>query len=131
MRNRHEDITGVPTGFASLDRITYGWQTTDLIILAARPSVGKTAFALNLARNAALHASKPTPVAFFSLEMSSGQLVQRILSAESEIRSRKYPAARWKSTNAACTRRYSTFVERLIFIDDSAALNLSTPVIRR
>jgi replicative DNA helicase len=56
-----------------------------LIILAARPSVGKTAFALNLARNAALHASKPTPIAFFSLEMSAGQLVQRILSAESEI----------------------------------------------
>ena len=69
----------------SLDRITYGWQNTDLIILAARPSVGKTAFALNLARNAALHASKPTPVAFFSLEMSAGQLVQRILAAESEI----------------------------------------------
>jgi replicative DNA helicase len=48
MRNRQEDITGVPTGFASLDKITYGWQNTDLIILAARPSVGKTAFALNL-----------------------------------------------------------------------------------
>ena len=52
MRNREDDITGVPTGFASMDRITYGWQPTDLIILAARPSVGKTAFALNLARNA-------------------------------------------------------------------------------
>lgn len=64
MRNRQDDITGVPTGFASLDRVTYGWQSTDLIILAARPSVGKTAFALNLARNAALHASKPTAVGF-------------------------------------------------------------------
>ena len=85
MRNRQEDITGVPTGFASLDRVTYGWQPTDLIVLAARPSVGKTAFALNLARNAALHPTKPTPVGFFSLEMSSSQLVQRILSAESEI----------------------------------------------
>ncbi len=50
MRNRQEDITGVPTGFPSLDKVTYGWQQTDLIILAARPSVGKTAFALNLAR---------------------------------------------------------------------------------
>ena len=49
MRNRQEDITGVPTGFPSLDKLTYGWQPTDLIILAARPSVGKTAFALNLA----------------------------------------------------------------------------------
>src|SRR2546421_5014247 len=82
LRHKNEDITGIPTGFASLDRVTYGWQSTDLIILAARPSVGKTAFALNLARNAALHSNKPTPVAFFSLEMSAGQLVQRILSAE-------------------------------------------------
>src|SRR4051812_18858215 len=85
MRNREDDITGVPTGFSSMDRITYGWQPTDLIILAARPSVGKTAFALNLARNAALHPTKSTGVGFFSLEMSSSQLVQRILSAESEI----------------------------------------------
>ncbi|HNN72042.1 MAG TPA: DnaB-like helicase N-terminal domain-containing protein, partial [Ferruginibacter sp.] len=85
MRNRQEDITGVPTGFPSLDKLTYGWQPTDLIILAARPSVGKTAFALNLARSAAMDPVKPTAVGFFSLEMSSGQLVQRILSAESEI----------------------------------------------
>src|SRR5688572_19111476 len=85
MRHRNEDITGVPSGFPSLDHITYGWQNTDLIILAARPSVGKTAFALNLARNAALDPRKKTPVAVFSLEMSAGQLVQRILGAESEI----------------------------------------------
>ena len=85
MRNRDEDITGVPSGFPSLDKLTYGWQPTDLIVLAARPSVGKTAFALNLARSAALHPTKPTPVVFFSLEMSSSQLVQRILSAEREI----------------------------------------------
>src|SRR5258706_6554707 len=85
MRNKKDEISGVPSGFATLDRITYGWQPTDLIILAARPAVGKTAFALNLARNAALDPTKPTAVAFFSLEMSSAQLVQRILSAESEI----------------------------------------------
>jgi replicative DNA helicase len=85
LRHKNEDITGVPSGFRQLDRLTYGWQPTDLIILAARPSVGKTAMALNLARNAALHPTKPTPVAVFSLEMSAGQLVQRILSAESEI----------------------------------------------
>src|SRR5215469_967263 len=54
LRHKNEDVTGVPSGFGSLDRITYGWQNTDLIILAARPSVGKTAFALNLARTAAL-----------------------------------------------------------------------------
>src|SRR6516162_6826693 len=55
LRHKNEDISGVPSGFASLDRVTYGWQQTDLIILAARPSVGKTALALNLARNAALN----------------------------------------------------------------------------
>jgi replicative DNA helicase len=85
MRNRKDEITGVPTGFPTLDKITYGWQPTDLIILAARPSVGKTAFALNLARTAAIRPKgddrPPTAVAFFSLEMSSSQLVQRILRA--------------------------------------------------
>jgi replicative DNA helicase len=62
MRNKNEEVTGVPSGFPSLDRVSYGWQNTDLIILAARPAVGKTAFALNLARNAVMHATKPTPV---------------------------------------------------------------------
>ena len=85
MRNRQEDITGVPTGFASSISITYGWQPTDLIILAARPSVGKTAFALNLARSAALHPTKPTAVGLFQFGNERSQLVQRILSAESEI----------------------------------------------
>src|ERR1044072_241607 len=85
LRNKGDDITGVPSGFPTLDKVTYGWQPSDLIILAARPSVGKTAFALDLARNAALHPTKPTTVGFFSLEMSASQLVQRILSAESEI----------------------------------------------
>ncbi len=61
LRHKNDDISGVPSGFSSLDRITYGWQPTDLIILAARPSVGKTAFALNLARNAALHADQIDP----------------------------------------------------------------------
>ena len=84
LRNQKDDISGVPSGFESLDKVTYGWQPTDLIILAARPSVGKTAFALNLARNAAL-GPKPTGVGFFSLEMSASQLVLRILSAESGI----------------------------------------------
>src|SRR6201991_1381869 len=126
MRNRQEDITGVPTGFPSLDRLTYGWQPTDLIILAARPSVGKTAFALNLARAAALHPTKPTAVGFFSLEMSSSQLVQRILSAESEIWLEKI--ARGKLEEHEMKQLYKNGIERLsnapIFIDDSAALNI-------
>ena len=126
MRNRQDDITGVPTGFPTLDKITYGWQPTDLIILAARPSVGKTAFALNLARTAALHPTKPTAVAFFSLEMSSSQLVQRILSAESEIWLEKI--ARGKLEEHEMKQLYKRGFDRLskapIYIDDSAALNI-------
>ena len=126
MRHRNEDITGVPTGFNSLDRVNYGWQSTDLIILAARPSVGKTAFALNLARNACLHPTKPTPIAFFSLEMSAGQLVQRILSAESEIWLEKI--ARGKLEEHEMKQLYAKGIQRLakapMFIDDTAALNI-------
>ena len=126
MRNRDDDISGVPTGFASMDRITYGWQPTDLIILAARPSVGKTAFALNLARNAAMNPTKPTAVGFFSLEMSSGQLVQRILSAESEIMLEKI--SRGKLEEHEMKQLYKKGIEKLskapIYIDDSAALNI-------
>src|SRR5437764_8872077 len=126
LRHKNEDITGVPTGFASLDRVTYGWQNTDLIILAARPSVGKTAFALNLARNAALHPTKPTPVAFFSLEMSAGQLVQRILSAESEIWLEKI--SRGKLEEHEMKQLYARGIQRLsqapLFIDDTPALNI-------
>ncbi len=126
MRHRNEDITGVPSGYASLDRVTYGWQQTDLIILAARPAVGKTAFALNLARNAALSASKSTPVAFFSLEMSAGQLVQRILAAESEIWLEKI--ARGKLEEHEMKQLYARGIQRLsqapIYIDDTPALNI-------
>ncbi len=78
-----EGLSGVPSGFVSIDRITNGWQRSDLIILAARPSVGKTAFALNLARNAAV--DHHMPVAVFSLEMSSKQLVKRLMTSESGL----------------------------------------------
>src|SRR6478736_613643 len=126
LRHKNEDISGVPSGFSSLDRVTYGWQNTDLVILAARPSVGKTALALNLARNAALHASKPTPVAVFSLEMSAGQLVQRILAAESEIWLEKI--ARGKLEEHEMKQLYARGIQRLaqapIFIDDTPALNI-------
>src|SRR5690606_31040183 len=126
LRQRNEDVTGVPSGFSGLDRVTYGWQNTDLIILAARPAVGKTAFALNLARNAAMHPTKPTPVAVFSLEMSAGQLVQRILSAESEIMLEKI--ARGKMEEHEMKQLYTKGIQRLsqapLFIDDTAALNI-------
>jgi replicative DNA helicase len=126
LRQRNEDITGVPSGFSELDKVTYGWQNTDLIILAARPAVGKTAFALNLARNAAMHPTKPTGVAVFSLEMSAAQLVQRILSAESEIWLEKI--ARGKMEEHEMKQLYARGIQRLaqapLFIDDSAALNI-------
>ena len=126
LRHKQDEITGVPSGFPSLDKITYGWQPTDLIILAARPAVGKTAFALNLARNAALNASKPTGVAFFSLEMGSAQLVQRILSAEAEIFMEKI--ARGRLEEHEMKQLYKKGIDRLakapIFIDDTPALNI-------
>src|SRR5919205_106843 len=126
LRNKQDEISGVPTGFPSLDKVTYGWQATDLIILAARPAVGKTAFALNLVRSAALHPTKPTPVAFFSLEMSAGQLVQRILAAESEIWLEKI--ARGRMEEYEMEQLYKRGIKRLeqapIYIDDTAALNI-------
>jgi replicative DNA helicase len=126
LRHKNEDVTGVPSGFTHLDRVTYGWQNTDLIILAARPAVGKTAFALNLARNAVMHPTKPTPVALFSLEMSAGQLVQRILSAESEIWLEKI--ARGKLEEHEMKQLYARGIQRLaqapLFIDDTPALNI-------
>ncbi len=126
MRTRKDEMTGVPTGFPKLDRITYGWQPTDLIILAARPSVGKTAFALNLARSAAMHPTKPVPIAFFSLEMSNAQLVTRLLSAESELRLDKI--SRGQLEDYEVKQLYKKGVDPLmkakIFIDDTAALNI-------
>lgn len=126
LRTKTEEISGVPSGFASLDRVTYGWQPTDLVILAARPAVGKTAFALNLARNAALHPTKPVGVGFFSLEMSAAQLVQRILSAESEIRMEKI--SRGKLEDYEYQQLHSKGIKKLenapLFIDDTAALNI-------
>jgi replicative DNA helicase len=126
LRNSTQDISGVPTGFPLLNKVTYGWQPTDLIILAARPAVGKTAFALNLARNAAMDSYNPTAVAFFSLEMSAPQLVQRILAAESELLMEKI--SRGKLDDAEYHQLTTRGIKRLeragIFIDDTAALNL-------
>ena len=126
LRNQKDDISGVASGFASLDKVTFGWQPTDLIILAARPSVGKTAFALNLARNAALHPTKPVGVGFFSLEMGASQLVQRILSAESEINMEKI--SRGKLEDYEYQQLHTKGIKKLetapLYIDDTAALNI-------
>jgi replicative DNA helicase len=126
LRQREDHLTGIPTGFRELDLLTAGWQATDLIIIAARPSVGKTAFALNLARNAASHRSKRTPVLFISLEMSEGQLTQRLMSAESGIDLDKITRARL--TEEEMQRLYTHGVQPLanydIEIEDTAAMNI-------
>ena len=112
-------ITGVPTGFTRLDHLTSGFQPSDLIILAARPSMGKTAFALNVARNAAVDGN--VPVAIFSLEMSKEQLSMRLLCAEarvdsSRIRSGYFSRDDWD----ALTDAAGVLSEAPIYIDDSA-----------
>lgn len=86
LRNQEAEITGIPSQFTGVDKVTYGWQNSDLIILAARPAVGKTAFALNLVVSSA---KAKTTTAFFSLEMSTGQLVNRVIAAESGIHLQK------------------------------------------
>lgn len=87
-RNQEGGVSGIPTGFADLDKVTGGFQRSDMIVLAARPGMGKTAFVLSMARNIAVDFN--VPVAVFSLEMSSVQLVQRLISSETEISSDKF-----------------------------------------
>jgi hypothetical protein len=116
-------VTGVPTGFRDLDTLTGGWQNSDLIIIAGRPSAGKTAFALSLARNAATHSEKPTGVGIFSLEMSMQQLVMRLLCAEAKVdahlvRTGRLPDDDWKRLSYAAGKLTNTQV----YIDDTASL---------
>jgi len=116
-------LTGVPSGFEELDKITSGWQPSDLIIVAARPGMGKTAFTLSVARNAAIDFKKP--VAIFSLEMASVQLVQRLLSAESEITSSKLRTGKlepheWTQMHTAIEK----MADVPIFIDDTPGINI-------
>lgn len=118
-------ITGMKTGYSGLDRVTSGFQKGDLIILAARPSVGKTALALNLGTNMALLNDLPT--AIFSLEMPAEQLMQRILTFKSEVAGNKLrdgtirTNAEWNSLYEAA----NTVKEAKIFIDDSPLLKVS------
>jgi len=124
-RNKKDDLTGVLSGYAPLDRLTAGWQKTDLIILAARPSVGKTAFALNLAMNAAMNSAKPYPVAVFSLEMGAGQIVKRLLSAVTEVPMESITRNRMEEHEfIQLTQRMEKLSKAPIFIDDQAALNI-------
>ncbi len=115
-------LVGLPTGFHDLDRMTAGLQKSDLIIIAARPSMGKTMLCLNLARYVALH--DKTPVALFSLEMSREQLALRLLSAESEL-----PAQRLRTGEmddnmwAVVSHALGRLGEAPIFIDDTPSIN--------
>lgn len=126
LKDSDQNITGITSGFKEVDKITLGWQNNNLIILAARPSVGKTAFALNLARNAALNPAKPTPVGFFSLEMSLSQLTQRLLSSESKVWLKSIK--RGKMDESESETLYMKGVRKIneapIYVDDTGALNM-------
>jgi len=118
-----DGATGVKSGFHGLDQVTGGWQKSDLIIIAARPGMGKTAFALSCARNAAVDFRKP--VALFSLEMSSVQLVNRLISAEAELDSNKLRRGKlerheWQQLH----HKIGRLSEAPIYIDDTPALSI-------
>jgi replicative DNA helicase len=122
-KNNKDGLTGVPSGFSALDRITSGWQKTELMILAARPGMGKTAFVVSSLRNAAVDFNMP--VAIFSLEMSSVQLVNRLISAEAEIDSEKIRKGslaphEWEQLH----HRIHRLTNAPIYIDDTPALSI-------
>lgn len=123
MRSKKNSITGIPSGIAELDRLTAGWQRTDLVIIAARPAMGKTAFVLTLARNAAQRFS--SGVALFSLEMAAVQLTQRMLCAEADLDAQKVRTGQleeyeWRQLIA----RIGGLSKAPIFIDDTPALSI-------
>ncbi len=116
-------VTGVPSGFTALDRVTSGWQQSDLVIIAARPAMGKTSYELSLARNAAVNFGHA--VAFFSLEMSSVQLVTRLVSAESEISSEKLRSGNLRADELhQINSKITDLAEAKIFIDDTPGLSV-------
>jgi len=121
--DRKTQVTGVPTGFSELDKITAGLQPSELIIIAGRPSMGKTSFALNIARHAAI--VEQVPVGIFSLEMSKEQVVQRMLSSEAEVDSNRLRTGFLRETDwPKLTNAAGRLSEAPIFIDDSAAIRV-------
>lgn len=116
-------FNGVPSGFMAIDRVTLGWQLSDLIIVAARPSMGKTAFVLSMARNMAVDHERP--VAFFSLEMSSVQLMMRLIIAETgipgnDIKSGRLTPEQWRHLESAT----KPLGAAPLYIDDTPALSV-------
>jgi replicative DNA helicase len=117
------EFSGIPSGFPSIDKITQGWQKGDLVIIAARPSMGKTAFTLSMARNMAVEHNQG--VAFFSLEMPSVQLVNRLIISETEIQAEtiktgKLSDAEWVHLEDKIQRLY----QAPLYIDDSSSLSI-------
>lgn len=123
LKDKKDGLTGVASGFTDLDRMTSGWQKSDLVIIAARPAMGKTAFVLSCARNAAVDFHKPVVV--FSLEMSSVQLVNRLISGETEIEQEKIRKGtleewEWQQIHSKIGR----LEQAPLIIDDTPALNI-------
>ncbi|MGM0501455.1 MAG: replicative DNA helicase [Bacillota bacterium] len=123
LHKNKDDVTGVPTGFRDLDKMTSGFQESDLVIIAARPSMGKTALALNIAQYSAIE--EDVSVAIFSLEMSKSQLVQRMLCSEAQVNSHRLRTGQLRDTD---WRRLSQAAGRLgeadIFIDDTPGITV-------
>ncbi|GJM61441.1 MULTISPECIES: replicative DNA helicase [Persicobacter] len=118
-----DGLTGVPSGLTQLDRVTAGWQPSDLVIIAARPAMGKTAFVLTVLRNAAVDFDKPA--AIFSLEMSNVQLVNRLISAEAELESEKLKKGMLQDFEwEQLVERTNRLTNAPIFIDDTPALSI-------
>jgi replicative DNA helicase len=123
IHGKHSGVTGVPSGFADLDNLTGGFQASDLIIIAGRPSQGKTALVLSLARNASI--IHDIPIGMFSLEMSAQQLVMRLMCAEArvdahKVRTGRLPEDEWKKLSTSVGRLYKA----KFFIDDTPALGI-------
>ena len=121
--NRKQHITGVPTGFADLDYKTAGLHSSDLVLVAARPAMGKSAFALNIATNAAIRAK--VPVAIFSLEMSKEQMVNRILCSEAMVDSNKVRTGRLEEDDwTKLAEAIGPLSEAEIYIDDTPGISV-------
>ncbi|HVW17968.1 MAG TPA: replicative DNA helicase [Solirubrobacteraceae bacterium] len=122
----NQSVTGTPTGFADLDEITGGFQPGNLIVIAARPSMGKSALVTNIAENVALHKSEPRPVALFSLEMSEAELAQRFIASQAGIRGddlrkgRLREESKWKRVLDVAEH----FQRAPLFIDDSSDIGI-------
>ena len=118
-------VIGVPTGYTEIDKMTSGLQPSDLVVVAGRPSMGKTALCMNIAQHVAMLKDDPVSVGIFSMEMSKEQLVTRLLSAESEIDHSKLRAGalshgEWRSLSEAASK----LIEAAIFIDDSPSMGV-------